>query len=97
MEDGADDPVSITDNKPIFARSKADVPDGALRLYIVAIFISLTLAILPTLGAIVDGNFKWMIYATIISLDWCVHFRTASTVVYFWCVVVWDFLGLRLD
>ncbi len=68
VEDGAGDPVSITDDKPIYARYKADVPGWALLLHIVAIFISMTLAIRTTLEAIVDGNFKWMIYATIISL-----------------------------
>ena len=61
-------PISITGEKPIFARYKADVPEWALFLHIIAIFASMTLAIRTTLEAIIDGNYKWMIIATIISL-----------------------------
>jgi len=68
VDDGSGDPVSVTGDKPIYARYKASVPMWALGLHILVIFASMTLAIRTSLEAIFDGNFKWMITATIISL-----------------------------
>lgn len=68
VDDGSGDPISITGEKPIYARYKADVPGWALLLHIFAIFASMILAVRTTLEAVIDGNFKWMIMATIISL-----------------------------
>ncbi|MFC1997343.1 hypothetical protein ACFLXI_07030 [Chloroflexota bacterium] len=68
VDDGSGSAISITGEKPIYARYKADVPGWALFLHIIAIFASMTLAIRTTMEAIIDGNFKWMIMATIISL-----------------------------
>jgi hypothetical protein len=68
IDDGVGDHVSITGEKPIYSRYKADVPMWALFVHIVLIFASMTLAIRTTFEALVDGNFKPLIWATIISL-----------------------------
>ena len=68
IDDGSGDPFSITEDKAIYARYKAEVPGWALLLHIFAIFLSMTVAIRTTLEAIFDGNFKRLIYATIITL-----------------------------
>lgn len=68
IDDGSEEPYSITGEKAIYARYKDEVPGWALVLHILAIFLSMTLAIRTTLEALFDGNYKWMIYATIITL-----------------------------
>ena len=68
VDDASGEPASITDDKPVYARYKDDVPSWALLLHILAIFASMTLAIRTTFEAVFDGNFRWMIWATIISL-----------------------------
>lgn len=68
VDDGRGDEVSITGEKPIHARYKADVPAWVLILHIVVIFASMTLAARSMLEALADGRFKWMLQATVASL-----------------------------
>lgn len=68
IDDGQGEPVSITGDKPIYARYKASVPMWALLVHILLIFISMTLAIRTVFEALMDGKFKPLIWATIISL-----------------------------
>ena len=62
------DALSVTGDRPIYARYKAPVPFWALVVHIAVIFASMVIAIRTTLEALVDGNFKWMLWATIVSL-----------------------------
>jgi hypothetical protein len=68
VDDGRGEPSSVTGDSPIYARYKASVPVPALILHILVIFASMTLAIRTVLEAIVNGGFKWMLWATIVSL-----------------------------
>lgn len=68
IDDGAGAPQPITGEKPIYARYKASVPMWALLIHIVLIFVSMTLAVRTVFEALADGNFKPLIWATIISL-----------------------------
>ena len=63
-----EDPVSLTGDRPIFARYKASVPREILLIHILSIFISMMLAIRTVCEALIGGNFKWMLWATIVSL-----------------------------
>jgi len=65
---GEGDSVSITDTKPVYARYKAEVPAVVLILHILTIFASMIIAIRTTFEALLDGNFKKLLRATIISL-----------------------------
>jgi len=67
IDDDAE-PVSITGSDPILARYKAAVPRWALALHIFTIFASMMLALRTTFEALINGNFQWMIWASIISL-----------------------------
>ncbi len=68
LDDGSGQPVSVTKDVPIYARYKADVPTSVLIVHVLVIFISMWLAVRTVLEAAVDGNFKWMLWATIGSL-----------------------------
>jgi hypothetical protein len=68
VDSGDGEPVSITGEQPILARYKGAVPTPVLIAHILAIFLSMTIAIRTLLEAIVDGSFRWMIWASIISL-----------------------------
>lgn len=68
IDDGVGDPVSITGEEPIYARYKAAVPMLVLLVHIVLVFVSMTVAIRTVFEALIDGNFKPYIWATIISL-----------------------------
>jgi hypothetical protein len=59
---------SVTGKAPVFARYKAEVPTWALLAHILAIFGAMTIAIRTVLEAIVDGNYKWMLWVTLASL-----------------------------
>jgi len=61
-------PESVTGDRPVLARYKGVVPGWALIAHILAIFASMTIAIRTVLEAFVNGNFKWMLWATIGSL-----------------------------
>lgn len=60
--------ISVTGDNPIFARYKASVPAWALLVHILTIFVSMAIGIRTVLEAIVNGKYKWMIWASIISL-----------------------------
>jgi hypothetical protein len=68
VDDGAGEPASVTGDKAIYARYKAPVPVPALIAHILVIFASMTIAIRTVLEALVNGRFKWMLWATIFSL-----------------------------
>jgi hypothetical protein len=68
ITDGAGEPLSVTGEQTIIARYKAVVPGWALLVHILAIFASMTFAIRTTLGALIDGKFKGLLWATIVSL-----------------------------
>jgi len=59
--------VSITGDQPILARYKGAVPTWALITHIFVIFTSMAFAIRTVLEALVDGNYRWLIIATIVS------------------------------
>jgi hypothetical protein len=68
IADPTGEPVSITGEYPIYARYKAPVPRAALFAHILVIFASMTLALRTTMEALIDGNYRWMILATVGSL-----------------------------
>ena len=68
IDDGQTESFSVTSDNPIYARYKAPVPAWALLVHIFTIFASMTLALRTVLEALIDGNFKWMLWASIISL-----------------------------
>ena len=68
VDDGTGEPVSVTGDELIYARYKAHVPIAVLFVHILVVFASMTLAIRTGLEALVDGHFKWMLWATILSL-----------------------------
>ncbi|OQY28636.1 MAG: hypothetical protein B6I38_09025 [Anaerolineaceae bacterium 4572_5.1] len=68
VDDGYGDPVSVTGEKPIYARYKAEVPMTVLFFHILAIFLSMTIAIRTTFAALIEEKFKGLIKATIVSL-----------------------------
>ncbi len=68
IDDGVGEPVSVTGEKPIYARYKAAVPMTVLFFHILTIFLSMMIAIRTTLAALIEEKFKGLIKATIISL-----------------------------
>ncbi len=68
IDDGGDEPVSVTGANPVYARYKAVVPAWVLILHVAVIFGSMAMAIRTTLEALLDGRYKWMLWATLISL-----------------------------
>jgi hypothetical protein len=68
IDDGEGEPVSVTGEATIYARYKAPVPTPALIAHIVVIFASMIIAIRAVLEALVNGSFKWMLWATLGSL-----------------------------
>lgn len=68
INDGNGEPESVTGGEPIYARYKANVPTGVLVVHILVIFVSMMFAIRSGFEALVDGNYKWMLWATIASL-----------------------------
>lgn len=68
QDGGAGEGVSITRDIPVYARYKADVPTGVLIVHVFVIFLSMWLAVRTVLEAAVDGQFRWMLWATIGSL-----------------------------
>lgn len=61
-------PVSITGDRPIYARYKAPVPGASLAAHIAAIFASMLLAIRTTLAALIGRDLRRWLYATIATL-----------------------------
>jgi hypothetical protein len=68
INDGSAAPLSVTKDVPIYARYKAAVPTGVLIVHVFVIFLSMLFAMRTVLEAAVDGNFKWMLWMTIVSL-----------------------------
>jgi len=68
IEAGGGEPISVTGDSPVLARYKAVVPPWALVLHIAVIFASMAVAIRTMLEALLDGTYKWMLWATIVSL-----------------------------
>jgi hypothetical protein len=67
IDDGSGRLVSITGDHPVYARFKGAVPTVVLITHVLVIFLSMMFAIRTVLEALVDGNFKWMLWATIVS------------------------------
>jgi hypothetical protein len=67
LADGSAKPFSITGEKAVLARYKGAVPMTVLAIHILTIFLSMAFAVRTTLEAAIDGNFKWMLWATIAS------------------------------
>ncbi len=68
IDDGIDEAVSVTGDKPIFARYKAAVPMTVLFFHILTIFLSMMIAVRTIFAALIEEKFKGLIKATIISL-----------------------------
>lgn len=68
VAEGADAPKSITGDRPIYARYRANVPAWALILHILAIFLSLFLGLLATLQALVGHRYARALKGTVITL-----------------------------
>jgi hypothetical protein len=60
--------TSVTGERPVVARYKGAVPMEVLALHILAVFLSMVLAIRTTVEALVNGRYRWMLWATIVSL-----------------------------
>lgn len=67
LDDGSG-PRSVTGEKPIYARYKAPVPRWVLVPHILAIFLSMTLALRTGLQALTGGPVKGLLWSTIGSL-----------------------------
>ena len=68
LRNGGAAPVSVTGDRPIYARYKAAVPGPALVAHIVAIFVSMLVAIRTTLAGLLGHGVKRYLYATIATL-----------------------------
>lgn len=67
VDDGSGE-RSVTGTRPIIARYRGEVPMGVLALHVIAVFLSMTLAVRTTLEAVLNGRYRWMIVATVASL-----------------------------
>ena len=69
VDDGSVEPFSVTGDKAIYARYKGAVPMPVLFVHIIVIFASMCFAIRAVFEALLpQGHFKWLIWATLISL-----------------------------
>jgi hypothetical protein len=68
VNDGSGEPISVTRDVPIYARYKADVPTSVLIVHVFVIFLSMLFAMRTVLEAAIGGQFKWMLWTTIVSL-----------------------------
>lgn len=67
IDDGSGKPFSVTGARPVYARFKGAVPTGVLIPHILAIFGSMAFAVRTVLEALINGNYRWLIAATIVS------------------------------
>jgi hypothetical protein len=67
IDDGSGTPFSVTGDTAILARYKGAVPLLVLAVHILVIFLAMLFAVRTTLEAIVDGNYKWMLWTTLIA------------------------------
>jgi hypothetical protein len=65
LQNGDDEPFSVTGEKPVYARYKGEVPATVIVIHVLVIFLSFMLAFRTTFEALIDGNYKWMIWATL--------------------------------
>lgn len=68
ITDGTGAPVSVTGERAIYARYKSDVPLAVLAVHVLVIFASMLFAMRTVLEAAANGEFRWMLWATIGSL-----------------------------
>jgi hypothetical protein len=68
IDDGHGKPVSVTGERSVYARFKGAVPTTVLIAHVLVIFASMMFATRTVLEALVDGEWRWMLRATIISL-----------------------------
>ena len=67
ISDGSGASFSVTGDKAILARYKGDVPMPVLAVHILVIFLAMLFAVRATLEAVIDGNYKWMLWATLVA------------------------------
>jgi hypothetical protein len=65
---GSEEPASITGDRAIMARYKADVPMWALGVHILVIFASMALAIRTVLAALANAPYIGYLWSTVLSL-----------------------------
>lgn len=68
IDDGSGKLVSVTGDHPVYARFKGAVPTPVLIAHILVIFASMMYATRTVLEALVDGEYRRMLFATIASL-----------------------------
>ncbi|MBF0503354.1 MAG: hypothetical protein HQM09_24760 [Candidatus Riflebacteria bacterium] len=68
LGDAMTEPLSVTGDKAVLARYKAEVPAWAIAIHVFLIFAALILSVRTVLEAMIDGNFKWLLGANVIAL-----------------------------
>jgi hypothetical protein len=68
IKDGKGEAISVTGDHPVYARYKGAVPTWTLISHLLVIFGSMMFAVRTILEAAIDGEYHWMLKATIISL-----------------------------
>lgn len=68
IDDGSGTLVSVTGERPVYARFKGSVPTAVLIAHVLVIFASMMFATRTVLEALIDGDWRWMLRATIASL-----------------------------
>ncbi|MCM2313587.1 MAG: hypothetical protein NDJ92_00355 [Thermoanaerobaculia bacterium] len=68
IDDGSGKLVSVTGDRPVYARFKGAVPTPVLISHVLVIFMSMMFATRTVLEALVDGSYRWMLHATLVSL-----------------------------
>lgn len=68
LGDARAEPLSVTGDKAILARYKAAVPGWAIAIHVLLIFAALILAVRTVLEAMIDGQYKGFLWATVIVL-----------------------------
>ncbi len=61
------EPFSVTGETPIYARYKGAVPMPVIGLHVLIIFLSMMFALRTVFEALIGGNYKWMLWATLVS------------------------------
>jgi len=67
LQIGDEAPFSVTGEKAIYARYKGAVPGPVIVVHVLIIFLSMMFALRTVFEAFIDGNYKWMIWATLLS------------------------------
>jgi len=62
---GDDEPLSVIGDQAIYARYKGAVPAPVIAIHVFVIFLSMIFALRTVFEAAIDGNYKWMIWATL--------------------------------